>query len=154
MNLETWLNVLVNGILLFILGLLIKPIADYLKNLIKEVKEFRGQIEELKKEMAEKDHSFRLSISQVHSLESRLWQEVSKLRRSVVNSSLVIRKRRAETKEILQEQNRTSRELESYKKHSKIAAQLLKHHNNEIDQLKSKIIVIGNEIKIFKNGDK
>ena len=160
MNWDAWIYTFANGILLLVLGFFVKLVIDHLKKLLKEIEEYKSELQRIEQKLqGEIADRYEGAISQVYSLESRLWQEVNKLRRSVVSGNLLIRRRKAETHQILQEQKDAKGRLDAYEKFSKGASKLLKahhgtvmRHDDDIKVIKTDVKTIGKELKIYKNG--
>jgi len=152
MEISVWLITLLNAVLVFILGLLLKPIVGHITGLIKEVKEYRKDVKEFKKTI-ETDiiTRFESSVCKIHSLESNLWREINKLRRSVAMSTLVIRRRRAETVEILEDQERSKSRLGNLEKLAKAGVKISKSFNKRLIDTDTRVIQVTKDLKIFKS---
>lgn len=150
MDLQMWIITVFNACLVFILGLLIKPVIDHIKNLIKEVKGFRGDVERIEQELSGYSDRFEGAVHKVYSLESNLWKEISKVRRSLVVSALVIRRRKSETAQLMEDQRRAKDRLESFQKLAEKGAEIFRFHNGEIKKIKTDIIEIKDDLRIFK----
>lgn len=153
MNTQTWLITIFNACLVFVIGFLLKLAIDYIKDTLKEVKGFRSDLQRLEQKFqGEIGDTFKRAVSQVYSLETRLWSELHKVRRTMVGTSLVIRRRRKEIDKILQEQEQARNRLDQYQKFSQSAVKLLKAHNSEITEMKTTVVSLSKELKIYKNG--
>jgi hypothetical protein len=151
MNIEIWLVTIFNGVLVFILSLILKPVIDYLKAIVTETKGFRKDVESLKENHADATERFERGVHKVYSVEANIWRELNKLRRSVVMSNLVIRKRKSEVNQILEESRRAKDRLDSYQKIAEAASKVARFHNTEIKSLKTEMVNLKNDMILIKS---
>lgn len=151
MSWETWAVTILNACLVFILTLLLKPIGDYVKNLLREVKSFRKEIKELKYKIDDEiTHELEKALHKIYSLEKDLRESLNKLRRSMGSTVMGLRKGREEISQILDMQRKSQNKLDSFERATNIGVKIFKVQESRLKSLESSIVKLNKEIIIIK----
>lgn len=151
-----WITTAINAILLFILGYIIKWAVDRIGKDISKVDKFSDDLERVKNMHRQTESAIYALFSKLQTSHSSLIDGVSKLRRSVVSGSLLIRRRKAEISEIVENASRLKSDLSKAKQIIASGIDIAKAYDVRLKKIEnqSTIIKVGQDVYIVKGEKK
>jgi hypothetical protein len=139
------------GVLLTIVGAMAGLIIWYLKSVIKKASRLNEKIGKNTYSILDLKDSINGVFSSLHSSEKSVWEELVKLRRTLVSGTMVLRGRKKEIGELLADQRRVKSKLEDHQKILAKGIKTLKIHNDEFKLIRTKLHNISKDIFIIKD---
>jgi hypothetical protein len=139
------------GLLLTTISTLIGFVLWYVLQLIKEAKGLNGKISKNNANIIDLKQKVTSVLSSLYTSEKNIWDELIKLRRSVVSGTMVLRRRKEEVNKILEDSRRVKSTLD---KHSKILDQsikVLRRNRSELDLLRTKTVGLSEQLIMIKD---
>lgn len=142
------------GFLLAFISLLICFVLWYVKSIIFKVNTFEKRISKNAYSMLQLKKESLDWLSKVYSADQSLWKELSKIRRTLVSGTLVLRRRKKEIKEILEDQKRTRSRLGKHEEILQSSIILHQKNKNRFMLLHTKLTDVAKEVSMKQDKKK
>ena len=138
------------GILLTIISALVGFVLWYVLQLIKEARGLGGKISKNTYEILGLKQETNELLSEIHSSNKSVWEELHKLRGSVVSGTMVLQRRKAEVSQILEDTKRAKDKLAAHDQLFTKGIKVLRRHRSELTLLRSRVQNISEDVLLIK----
>ena len=140
----TW----VIGILMTIIGSLCGFLLWYVIRVFKKAESLDGKISKIHYETIALREANGQIFSALHSSEKSVWDELIKLRRSVVSGTLVLRRRKQEVDKIVADTRRAENRMDKHEKILDASVQVFRKHRAEFQLIRTKLINLEHDLTL------
>lgn len=151
LNQHPELAIWVIGVLLTIISVLFGLVVKYFKDILEKAKEHGAAISKTNYTILQLREEQTKYSSSVHTAQKGIWEELIELRRSLVETNMVIGRRKEEVNQIRDDLRRFNNRLAEYRSLQKQFFVSIKNRKAEIDILKSTTLQITEDLKIIKS---